>query len=1112
MTSNNLFSRFGPAGRGGRSFYEELRSDEGHGEHGGFDVEDGAGLALDEENLNEQFHDYDLDHADGLGIDGSRTTVDEGAAAGFGGQRAAATATATTAAARTTRETTATTTAARGGTAARLLGPPRANVSRSRWGTTTAGGGGGGGTGDEDGDNDDVPGSLLVEAQGMQNTPLPPLLKATPLRSNASGRSRHFPSSRAGDGPLPTGPTAMLGGGTKKRREQWEATQNVQRLYGDDLDDGGAVGGGGGGGLGLRAGLGSGGGGGTGGGSGGGGGMPGHALLSYFFPSGGSRRRSTAHDRAMWRWVNVSNLDNFIRDVYDYYRDCGLRCILLERFLHLVNVAFVAVFLTFLTQCIDYTKIRGSTTMHQILVPQCTRHMSWLWNVGLWLFAFYFVWKLMQFFIFDVRRLLHLRDFYVHLLQIPEHDMQTVSWQDVVVKIMALRDQNPKTATNLTRRQRDWVGSQSKERLDAHDIANRLMRRENYLIALFNKDILDLTIPLPFLRRLSSSSSSNSKKQLLTRTLEWTLWFGVLDFVFDARGQVNQEFLKASRRSQLSQMLKSRFLFAGFMNLLLAPFVACYLVVVYFLTYYNEYQKNPSALGARAYTPLAEWKFREFNELEHLFEERLNMSYPFATRYLDQFPKRKTEQVAKTVAFVAGSVMTVLAIASLFDPELFLGFEITHDRTVLFYVGIFATVWAAARGMITEENSVFDPEYALRNVIEYTHYEPDHWKGRLHSYDVKVEFAELYQIKIKIFLEEILSIFFTPLILFTSLPRSSDQIIDFFREFTVHVDGLGYVCSFAVFDFHKGVGGGTAKQRHLGPPPHEQQQQQQQQQQQPQEPQSQLQPDPLGANGGDVRDDYYATKHGKMAASYYGFLDNYVINPKTGIPGHHPPGSAAARHHHHHHHAQFHPPPAFPGLNSPTLAADMQSSILRNRKGAGSSVAALRTPRFGPTASVAQPSPMASILLDPHHQPSASALFANQRFRAAAAAPGVVGGAAGGITSGRYGAGVGGDSFIIEESTTEDGSAATTGGGPRPTSHLDDHEEPLPPHSSEGGEHSGTALLDESTWQTSPPTGMSRENSSSSTGGVGDEADVGVLGLMYQFQQAHKNHRMGGVR
>jgi autophagy-related protein 9 len=215
--------------------------------------------------------------------------------------------------------------------------------------------------------------------------------------------------------------------------------------------------------------------------------------------------------------------------------------------------------------------------------------MSWIWNIGLWLFAFYFVWKSIQF-LLDTQRLLNLRDFYTHLLEIPDHDMQTVSWQDVVGRIMALRDSNPKTATNMTRAQREWIGTQSKERLDAHDIANRLMRRENYLIALFNKDILDLSPPLPFLR----------SRQLLTRTLEWTLVFGILDFVFDARGQVNAEFLKSNRRSELSRKLRSRFIFAGFMNLLLAPFVACYLVIVYFLTYYNV-RTSPSSAYVRAW-------------------------------------------------------------------------------------------------------------------------------------------------------------------------------------------------------------------------------------------------------------------------------------------------------------------------------------------------------------------------------------------------------------------------------------------------------------------------------------------------------------------------------
>src|SRR4051794_40778812 len=117
----------------------------------------------------------------------------------------------------------------------------------------------------------------------------------------------------------------------------------------------------------------------------------------------------------------------------------------------------------------------------------------------------------------------------------------------------------------------------------------------------------------------------------------------------------------------------------------------------------QEYQKDPSAVGTRRYTPLAEWKFREFNELPHLFNERLNMSYPYAKRYIDQFPKYMTEHVGRTIAFMTGSLAAVLAVVTLLDPNGALEFEITPDRTVLFYITLFGIIWAFAKGQVSEE-------------------------------------------------------------------------------------------------------------------------------------------------------------------------------------------------------------------------------------------------------------------------------------------------------------------------------------------------------------------------------------------------------------------------
>ncbi|KAI9049390.1 hypothetical protein LZ554_006424 [Drepanopeziza brunnea f. sp. 'monogermtubi'] len=907
MTSN-LLSRLLPTNTTGRSIYDDLRA---HDEES--DLEEQAGLALDEENL--RFLDDELGNVDAFGEASHITTASTAFPPGQPHTRQHG-----------------------GGNISR-------DKSQNRWMAQSPR------LLEEDGD-DDVPASLLIEGHD-----LPP--KHTPKKP------------RPRQGKAPKSSPAVPGPSNRETRAHWEAAQAQQRLHREEDTS-----------PGLR--------------------VPPRSRFGLL----------SGEEKALWRWSNVTNLDAFIEDVYGYYVGAGIWCILLEKALNLAQITFVAVFTTFLTQCIEYSAVPHSKKLTQVLVPQCTKKMSGMPNVAIWLFTLHILWRV-YLLLADIPRLMHMRDFFVHLLKVPDGDMQTISWQDVVARLMALRDASPVLTEKISPKARKYLGSQSKQRLDAHDIANRLMRKENYLIAMFNKDILDLTLPFPFLQG----------RQLFSRALLWNLDWCVMGLVFNDAGQVRQLVLKDAKRRELSDALRGRFLFAGFMNVLFAPVIVIYLMIVYFLKYFNEYKKDPSAIGSRQYTPLAEWKFREFNELNHLFHKRVNMSYPFASRYLDQFPKVKMVQFARFMSFIAGAIVSVLAVATLWDPESFLSFDLTSDRTVLFYLTVFGGIWATMNGMIPEENLVFEPEYALRQVIEYTHYMPTQWQNRLHSDEVKREFATLYQMKIMIFIEEILSIIVTPFILWFSLPKCSDQIIDFFREFTIHVDGVGYVCSFAVFDFKKGDG---RKPLH-------------------------------GGGNSDVRDEYYSTKHGKMAMSYYGFLDNYLLNPKTAVQGHVPP---AIRHHHR--------PPSFPGLMSPTLAAEMQNSRMgRSEKRPSSSRVpgglpqSARTSRFASIA--AQASPMQSILLDPHHQPSGSG-FGGKSIRR-------------GSSKSRY---------QVRQNIAEE-----------PIQDEDDEAGIV--HEGLGSGKSYEGHLGASRWETSPTRTPANEP-------LDEEAEPpgggGVLGLLYQFQKA----------
>lgn len=500
------------------------------------------------------------------------------------------------------------------------------------------------------------------------------------------------------------------------------------------------------------------------------------------------RSNNSERDRELWKFANIHNLDIFLRDMYDYFLGNGIWSILLGRALSLLTLAFVIGFTTYLWYCIDYSLVRSSTSLPEIRVDHCMAQLGTVELTVLWLLTMSWFIKLSQS-LSDTRHLWDMHKFYTHLLNISETDMQTISWQEVSHKLMALRESNPLTSSPNPHSTQTW------QRMDAHDIANRIMRKENYLVAMFNKEILDLTVPLPFLTNMP----------LLTRTLEWNLSLCLLAYIFDERGQVRPAFIRESgpQRQVLIKCLKRRFRFAGMMNFLFAPFIIIYLLLLYFFKYFSEYHKNPSSIGSRQYTPYAQWKFREFNELSHIFERRLNLSHSLANKYIAQFPNDKTVQLARFVSFIAGSFTAVLALASVIDPELFLGFEISPDRTVLFYLGLFGTIVAISRSMVPEETQIFDPEAGLTEVIEYTHYSPAEWSGRFHSHQTKVEFCKLYDYKVSIFIQEILSTIVTPLILLITLPDCSERIIDFVKDFTVHVDGMGHVCSFALFNFSK---------------------------------------------------------------------------------------------------------------------------------------------------------------------------------------------------------------------------------------------------------------------------------------------------------------------
>lgn len=486
-------------------------------------------------------------------------------------------------------------------------------------------------------------------------------------------------------------------------------------------------------------------------------------------------------ERALWKWANVENLDVFLQDVYKYYLGNGYSCIVLEKLLNIATLIFIVFISTYMGHCINYSKLPSSNKLSDVTIEKCySQQITGLSKLLLWMFYVFVALKVTQLY-FDVQNLKDIHNFFKYLLDISDRELQTIPWQNVIQQVMYLKDQNALTA--------NVVEVKAKNRMDAHDIANRIMRKENYLIAMYNNEVLDLSLPLPLYRTST-----------LTKTLEWNINLCIMGFAFNESAYIKQSFLKASQHEYLSEELRKRFMLAGFLNIILSPFLVAYFVLLYFFKYFNEYKTSPGSLGARQYTPMAEWKFREYNELYHLFQRRIGLSTELADRYINQFPKEGTNILLRFVAFISGSFVAVLALLTILDPENFLNFEVSSERTALFYITILGAVWTICRNSVSNDYNVFDPEETIQELATFTHYLPNDWEGKYHTEEVKNEFCKLYNLRIVILLRELASLIITPFILWFSLPKSTDKIVEFFRETSVYVDGLGYICKYAMFD------------------------------------------------------------------------------------------------------------------------------------------------------------------------------------------------------------------------------------------------------------------------------------------------------------------------
>ena len=549
--------------------------------------------------------------------------------------------------------------------------------------------------------------------------------------------------------------------------------------------------------------------------------------------TGGKEQESEADFRS-----EVYYLDHFLTRCYTYYAEHGFAAIVTQSIAQLLTSLFSIGFFLFLALFIDWGALiscgRGaSADVCQTIFswpPELTHTIKFVLLSGA-LFTVYWLWTLYALIrsMIGARRI---QRFYGQKLGIDDQQLQMLTWSQVVDRIVSKQQQGVlgvihKPLSHLT-------------------IANRIMRSDNFMVALINDDVLNL---------------KGGREWLFSSALCGNLQYSLFSLLFlGGEGQVNQHLLNTPF------VLQRKFCTLGLINLVLTPFFLVYTLMMFFFKNTEEFYNGRTVLGPRRWNVYAQWRLRQLNELPHFVQRRLDIAGKQAQLFLDEYPNHVLSHLCRMGAFIAGAFVAVLLVFTITDSSLLVSIRVA-GCSLLWYLAFFSSIVAVCRSCIASApvpnkippTTSFDKqlprtEMLYRRVCSYTHMNHDTVGVKPDDDDdnneikrqvrnvtpghlgkdssirananananattnvdgmtlsryaedafkrhaaLRQELGGLYPYKLLDLGVEVLGVILSPWMLLCYMPQRAPAIIDFLRANGLNTDEMGHVCAMAAF-------------------------------------------------------------------------------------------------------------------------------------------------------------------------------------------------------------------------------------------------------------------------------------------------------------------------
>lgn len=484
------------------------------------------------------------------------------------------------------------------------------------------------------------------------------------------------------------------------------------------------------------------------------------------------------------QWNHLSDLDEFFTRIYNYVQRDGFLCMVLQDFFQLVTLWFIVIFPTFLLTSVNYDllfKDKFNMTYRVIIsdavLPwnQIRLNFHPFLIIILIVTSFYLAFRTLKS-LLNISQYWEMKCFFMHALAINSRELSDKTWREVQSKLM-----------HVQKRLHMCINRQELTELD---IYHRILRFKNYLVAMVNKSVLPVKFFVPFWGDKVFFTSG------LKYNYEMVLFWGP-GAPFESNWQLRSEYKLEQKANELAIILSRRIFIIGVINLILAPVISIWTILYFFFENFAIFRSDPGLLGSRRWSLYGRHFLRHFNELDHEFNIRLTRGHRAAEKYMNMFWSPSLAIVSHFVIVVCSGMLAFLVVCTIKDEDT-LGVQ-----GVIGTITILGIIVTGARSFIPNENLVRMPESLLKTILLQIHYINDSWKGQAHTPKVKNEFSQLFQYQVVYLLDEMISPLVTPFILMFWLRKRSRLVVDFLRQFTVSIEGVGDVCSFAQMNIKK---------------------------------------------------------------------------------------------------------------------------------------------------------------------------------------------------------------------------------------------------------------------------------------------------------------------